>query len=530
LAEIGISGCTLSDKSLDSSSSLIITHLDSSINKAHIEFSPIAINDSTFIYASLKLDSSQFFANEDIEKIPVRKFYVGEKRGDKWKYKSPLAGPFNEPGVNTGNGAFCPDKKHFYFTKCNKEGNSKVNCAIYMSINKGGHWSTPEKLDDAVNLSPYTSTQPAVGTESKGKKEILYFVSDRPEGLGGLDLWYSVYNPRDKTFKKPKNLGNGINTNGDEYTPFYEEETRTLYFSTDGWPGIGGLDIFKSNGELTQWTQAQNIGKPINSSYDDLYYTLDEERKTGFFTSNRPGGVALENATCCDDIYSFERKHITAVVVAGKIKLENSAESLENVSVSLTLLVGKQRPILLHTDSITANGDYSFKVESGNDYSLTIRKPGYFTHQIRFSTKVPIKADTIIVETATIKAIPLEQGIVMPNIHYATNKFELSDANKMALDTTLLVVLIDNPDFKVEIGAHTDNQGNDGANQILSQRRAEGLVKYLISKGVSPRRLTATGYGETMPIAPNQTPDGIDDPIAMQKNRRTEFKIIANKF
>ncbi|MCB0396763.1 MAG: PD40 domain-containing protein, partial [Flavobacteriales bacterium] len=305
LAKECAEGCKIAPSLIDSALEVEITHLDTSINKAHVEFSPISVAADQMIYASLKSDKILYVVIDSAENMPVRKFYAAKKEGETWKSTGEFTGPFNQDKVNTGNGAFSPDGQRFYFTRCQPNEMDQVVCAIYISYLREGKWTSPEKLNDEINDPRYTSTQPTVGTDSRKGDEILYFVSDRPGGKGGLDIWYTTYNAKKNIFKEPKKAGSKINSVGDEMTPYFDMETRTLYFSSDGFPGLGGLDIFKSVGERTRWSEPQNVGYPINSVADDIYFTVGKTREEGFFVSNREGGVALKNPTCCDDIYSY---------------------------------------------------------------------------------------------------------------------------------------------------------------------------------------------------------------------------------
>ncbi|MCB0429984.1 MAG: OmpA family protein [Flavobacteriales bacterium] len=330
-------------------------------------------------------------------------------------------------------------------------------------------------------------------------------------------------------------------------TPSYDIETRTMYFSSDGYPSLGGLDIFKVPGEKSRWKKAENMGYPLNSSADDLYYTISKDRSEGFFVSNRPGGVALKNPTCCDDIYSLKWTKYIRVALAGKVfqvddssKVESIEQILQKGSnadqekfkpveravVSLFLLdpSGEEEPMFIKSDTTDANGDYSITMEQGQDYRVTISKDEYLSRSNNFSTKSFTKSDTLK-WNAPIVAIPPEP-IIIRNIYYHFDKSNLTDSAMMTIDTTIYRIMTENPEIVAEISSHTDSRGTDTYNEKLSQKRAESVVKYLISKGIASERLKAKGYGESKPLAPNENPDGSDNPEGRAKNRRTEFKVI----
>ncbi|NLA24013.1 MAG: hypothetical protein GX879_03510, partial [Bacteroidales bacterium] len=262
---------------------IVVTHLDTNINKPHIQFSPIPTNDGKLIYASLKQDELKYY-DPNTDELPVRKFYVAEETNGKWKNLGEFNELINGENVNTGNGAFSASGNKFYFTRCEKNERAKVICKIFMSVLKDNEWQEPTELCEKVNMPNYTSTMPSLGI-SRRNTDILYFVSDRPGGRGGLDIWYSIFNTRKNEFEVPRNCGKLINTEGNEITPYYNIDTKTLYFSSDLHPGLGGYDVFKASGEGRQWESLENMGGGINSSFDELYYVLTPNRQKGYFTS-----------------------------------------------------------------------------------------------------------------------------------------------------------------------------------------------------------------------------------------------------
>jgi len=267
-----IEGCQLATQLMENELNVEISHLDTTINKAYIEFAPLLISENKLLYSSLKSDTLIYFDIEE-QKKPVRKLYIADNKNNKWTGGKEFEGPFNIENVSTGNGAFSPDGKRFYFTRCQADWQNKVICSIYLSINKNGEWQEPKMLENGINNPAYTSTQPTIGSESKKELEIIYYVSDCPGGKGGMDLWFAYYDIEKNYFKEPKNLGSKINSEGDEISPYFDQNNHTLYFSSNGLPNLGGFDIFKTSGELNKWSLPENIGYPVNSSYDDLYYT-----------------------------------------------------------------------------------------------------------------------------------------------------------------------------------------------------------------------------------------------------------------
>ncbi len=554
LADNEIAGCDLAKLNLESASKVMLFHLDTSINKAHVEMSPYPVGKNNIIYASLKADKVKYIDLQDAsQKMPVRQIYTAKRVGDKWQSSGIFEGPFNEPDVNTCNGAFSPDGNRFFFTRCNLNWNNKAICEIYLSRKSEGEWSEPEKLNKEINDPNYTSTQPTVGNNSKLNSEVLYFVSDRPGGKGGLDIWYSDYNEKKGDFQTPKNAGNKINTIGDEITPFYDMSSRTLYFSTTGWPSMGGFDVYKSIGELSSWIAPKNIGYPLNTSTDDLYFVVGKNKEEGFLVSNRKGGVALLSETCCDDIYEYKWLEFIRVGVTGKIyaikdstiykQLEHKIEVEKFISdddpfekidplnkqvVNLFLVADEKEKIFIKSDTTDIDGRYFFDIEPGKEYKVVVENYGMFNKELKVDTRKIIKSDTIRLDAIYINILPKEPIVIKNRLFYDFDDWRLTEKSLLAIDSSLLKILIDNPRIVVEIRSHTDSKGDDDYNLKLSQRRADGLVKYLISKGIAAERLTAKGYGESIPIAPNENPDGSDNPEGRQMNRRTEFLIIGS--
>ena len=553
-----IESCTKAKHIIDSSIVVGITPLDKNFNKASVELSPFFLDDNNFIFGSLRSDSALYITTTDIDpQIPVRKLYKGTKKGTTFKYAGEFKeGAFNLENVNTGNGALSPDKKRFYFTRCEKNWKYQVICKIYKSDKTGSGWQTPEALPENINDPKFTSTQPAVGVDSKTQNEVLYFVSNRNGGKGGLDIWYALYNPKKKTWKEPKNCGNEINTAADEMTPFVDNENKKLYFSSNGLPGIGGLDIFRAIGEDNKFLPAENVGYPVNSPYDDLYYVLNSKKEEGFLVSNRPGKTTdndnSSSETCCDDIYSFAYNRVIKVATSGKVfaitdeevnKLlnegfeskdkKNSKDTTKNKPIAGAIvslyLVDKVSGtnVYIKNDTTDVNGKYFFTLEPSKEYVMEFENYGNFNKKVKVTTKGIVKSDTIKMHPVGVNVMP-KIPLIVKNIYYDFDKAELKIPAKRTLDTTVFTLMKQFPSIVIEISSHTDSKGDDVYNKKLSQKRAESVVNYLISKGIASNRLRAKGYGEEQPIAPNENADGTDNEAGRNKNRRTEFKIIGS--
>jgi outer membrane protein OmpA-like peptidoglycan-associated protein/tetratricopeptide (TPR) repeat protein len=510
----------------------IVQHLDTSINKAHVELSPISLTENTFLYASLRTNKKEYvIEGEDSANVPTRKFYTAKKVNNEWVFEDEfMTGTYNKPNENVGNATFTPDGNKMYYTSCKPNWKGVVVCAIFMTEKVNGEWTEPIKLSKAINNPNYTSTQPAVGIDPVKGNEIVYFVSNRPKGKGGLDVWYFVYDKKKKLYKAPKNGGAKINTVKDELTPFFDNDTRTLYFSSAGWGGLGGLDIYKVIGDSKKWTTAENLGDPINSGADDIYYSISKNREEGFLVSNRKGGVSLKNATCCDDIYSHKQTSYIHLFASGNVKellVNNTKGNVDSAMVDIYLVDKKYpEPVLIKSVLVDKDGNYKTPIEAGQEYKIIAKRNGYLNTSDATVINTKNESQDKTFENNFVLSKSSNKAITLENINYEFDKSNLTQSSVLALDTTLLKIMTLNPDIIIELSSHTDDKGSDEYNLKLSQKRAESVVNYLINKGIDKNRLKPQGYGESQPIAPNKNKNGSDNPEGRAKNRRTDFKII----
>lgn len=547
--KMAIAGCDLVEKNKDTLLYTIIQHLDRGINKAHVEASPIYINEHTVNMVSVRSDEIEYYnLDEANTNRPKRNFHTIEKIDNEWQYKAPLDYPA-EHEMQVSSGTFSKDKQRFYFTKCIKNWKNKMVCSIYFSERLGDGWSAPHLVEGPVNDPIYTATQPCIGINSKNDAEVLYFVSDRPGGKGGMDIWYSSYDPKRQSFYKVKNAGSKINSIGDELTPYFNHKSHALYFSSSYWPGYGGFDVFKTYGELKKWEEIENVGPVINSGADELNFCLSPSRETGMLVSNREGGISLKSKTCCDDLYEFKYTNFIQLGLEGTVfglkdssfyqallKMNIISQSfidssdnptrLDQFTVRLFLVNPKTKQRTLVGTEKTSLGEYYFDLEPHKDYELEVQnKNGLIKREV--STMAYNKSDTIHVKDFMIDIVPNEP-IPLKNIYYEFDKSELTYKAKGTLDTTILSLMLAFKDIKVEILSHTDSKGATDYNYELSQLRAESVVNYLINKGLDKNRLMARGYGESSPLVSNANKDGSDCPEGRAKNRRTEFRIIGD--
>lgn len=539
-----IAGCDLAPGLIQSPLKIKIDPMNRTINGVHVELSPIPVTENEMYYASLKMDSFMRFVRTDTTKVPVRQFYVAHKEGNDWVGGKPLGEPIDISGVESGNGAFSRDGNRFYFTRGTRNYLGKMISELYVAQKNSSGWQIPVKLNTMVNDPNYTSTQPTVGYTARSNLEVIYFVSDRPGGRGGNDIWYTIYDKRKKDYLPPKNAGNKINSSGDEITPFYDHSTRTLYYSSNGRPGLGGFDIYKSMGELRKWFETQNAGYPLNTSYDDIYYTISKNREDGFLVSNRPGSNSLRNPSCCDDIYEYRWTDFIRLSVTGMIypaekgkvsrdmdqaqllSLKETIKPMKGAILSLYIIDKKTKEkIFIDRDTTKEDGIYTFDLLPDKDYKFEMEGFQYFNEQVNLSTDG--FNFSFVVEMPPIWVnILTDKPIVLKNVYYDFDKSDLSQVSKKVIDTTLLELMSKAEDIIVEVSSHTDSLGDFEYNKKLSQERADNVVSYLITKGISKKRLRGIGYGAEKPVAPNYKPDGSDNPEGRDQNRRTEFRIV----
>jgi OOP family OmpA-OmpF porin len=398
---------------------------------------------------------------------------------------------------------FTPDGNTVYFTAWK----DKEKYAIYSSKKTGDKWADPLPVGLQVNSKDFNSTQPFVTSDGK----FLLFSSDRSGGYGKYDLWYCTVR-EDGSLGQAVNFGPSINTEDDERAPYYNPLTKKLLFSTDGRIGFGGLDFFESEGDLVDWTKPKNAGYPFNSSKDDLYFTATDDKGTkGYISSDR-------ESSCCLEVFEVKKEYfsIAGILTDCKTKLP-----LAGANVTLTNAEGAQK-ITTGTDGV-----YKFKVDSKRPIKLLFAKDNYFAVTKNYPYEELAKADTLIYKDYCLSPFKLGIPMALDNIYYEFNSAELTEPSKKVLDF-LIPIMEDNPGMEIELGSHTDNIGTDEYNLDLSNRRAKSCTDYLESKGIAAARMTSKGYGESMPIAPNEIVvkrKKKDNPVGRAKNRRTEFKV-----
>ncbi|MEI6885781.1 MAG: OmpA family protein [Bacteroidota bacterium] len=418
-----------------------------------------------------------------------------------------LPEPFNIQD-NEGGATLTADNNTLFYTVC-KYDNAKhyLNCDVYYSERVNGDWTPIKSVSDKINLPYSWESQPSISADGRS----LYFVSDRQGGFGGYDIYRSIKNENGE-WGTPINLGPVINSKGNEKAPFIHPDGKTLYFSSDGWVGLGGYDIFYSRmNENGSWSKPKNIGYPINSPDDEVGFFVSTDGKQGFFASNKFNGKGGW------DLYSFDlyegARPERILFLKGNVSNENSTEPVKARIELKNLETKKISEIPLDSNT----GNYVAVAPYGNDYVMTVKKEG-FVYETKYIAKVDSSHPVIRQVDVAIKPIELNQSYRINDIYFGFNKYELSEASKPVLDQ-LIEFLSENPEIFIQIQGHTDNIGNDADNLKLSDNRARSVYNYLVLKGIPAKRLTFKGFGKTIPVAGNETEEG------RARNRRTVFVI-----
>jgi len=500
LANNEIAGCEMAAVMPENAKGVKVESLGKNINTGFSEYSPALFPDGNSLYLSAFEETKEAIEIDDENKETHQaKIYKAGKEKEGWAKPTPLDVKINRPGFHNVNISFAPDGKRMYFTRAVLTGTEITGGTIFMSEGGDGNWAAPNEVQ-GVNGAAFISKDPAVG-ELFGK-EVLFFVSNMEGGQGGYDLYYATHKGGG-VYADPVNLGPKINTVGDEITPHYLDGT--LYFSSTGHPGIGGLDVFFSVWDGSTWSEPKNMGKPYNTSVDDFDFYIDQEGYTGFLTSNRPGGSrSIHGKTCCDDIYSFNIARLYADLVVGIF--DEGKKALTGATVQLVEMTNEMRG---NTESKTA-GEKGNRLDFGlgleKPYMIVASKEGYYPDSIRINT-VGLKDSKTFEHRFFLKAKPVppeydtitsETPILLENILYDYNK----DVIKKEAESDLTVVkelMTEYPDMKIELSSHTDNRGKDDFNMDLSQRRAESARRWLIRNGIARDRIEVKGYGETKP-------------------------------
>lgn len=438
---------------------------------------------------------------------PNEDFYESVLVDTVWQKARNLGAPVNSRD-NEGTVSVSTDGQYIFFTACGRA-DTKGSCDIYFTRLDGDRWGNPINMQNPVNSISWES-QPSLSYDGVN----IYFCSNRPGGYGGHDIWVTTF--ENNRFTEPVNLGPEINTEGEEQSPFIHTDNKTLYFSSTGHPGMGEGDIFYAKKDAEgKWQKPVNIGYPINTPADELGLMVDRSGKWAYITSDMPGGYGGW------DIYTFElypgARPESSTYAKGDVYDADTKEKLEANVELVELSTGKT---VISSRSNKKTGEFLMVLQPNNDYMLNVNKEGYLFYSENFGLK-EFPSDQPSVMSVPLKKIGLNGKVILKNVFFDTDKFDLKEESKAELNK-LVALLKANPKMKIEIGGHTDNTGNKQKNITLSQNRAKSVYDYLVKNGIDAARLSYKGYGDSQPIADNKTDEG------RRQNRRTEFTIMSN--
>jgi len=519
-------------KKMKKPSNVKMTNLE--FNSPSLDFAPF-LKDNTLYFTSTKGGNKN---NTDE--------WTGEGYADIYATQKSNPTSFSEPQLldkifnapyHDAEFIISKDGKIAYFTRCGSDNkNTNDYCHIYRSVkNMDDTWSTPERIrlfNDTINEGQAFLTND--GNE-------LYFVSDSKDGYGGRDIYLAKKNVAGD-FENPINAGSKVNSQGDELFPVIADDNK-LYFSSNGKIGFGGLDIYAATKEGKIYSNVQNLGYGVNSGGDDFSIALTKSKDdsvllSGYITSNKPGGKGL------DDIYYFEKRIPPAeplppaVYILKVLVQTNNYVDENNPNSSLLGLKPIQNATveLPKFDNVTNSTQYlnsdkegktqTLVIPKNSNFKMKISKVGFLANEENVNANIPAKdGDTIVIQKiVTLTKIFKNVEITLNNIYYDYDKWNIRADAAQSLDT-LVDILVKNPTIKIQLSSHTDCRGKDTYNETLSQKRAESVVQYLIQKGIAADRLTAKGYGESMPIEICECTKCNDQ--QHQRNRRTTFKILS---
>jgi outer membrane protein OmpA-like peptidoglycan-associated protein len=473
--------------------------LSDAINTKDDEYWPsLSADEQTLVFTRLVGSAEKKFMQED--------FFISTKNDTSWTLAKNVGKPLNTPD-NEGAQSISADGKIMVYTVCNRRG-VYGRCDLYFSEKKGDLWSNPQNLGPVINTK-HKETQPGISADGRE----IYFASDREGTMGGLDIWVTHYLGNGQ-WSEPENLGDSINTPGNESSPFIHQDNSTLYYSSDYLIGMGGFDIFMAKKDVFgNWGKAVNIGYPINTFRDEIGLIINSKGNRAYYSSNIDTAWGR-------DIFWFdlpqEIRPQEVSYVHGKVYDITNNKRLE---ASFELYNLADNKLVSKSSSDPYTGEFLVSIPTNNDYMLNVSKEGYLFYSENFSLRGTYHLDEPFIMDVPMQPIQKGKTIILRNIFFETDAYQLKEASKLEL-LKVVSLLQENPKVNVEISGHTDNVGSVEYNNTLSEKRARSVVDYLIANGISTDRLVAKGYGMSKPVDTNETAKG------RANNRRTELTVL----
>ena len=476
-------------------------NLGENINTEYDEYLPlVTVDDQTMFF------TRRYFKEAETPYLEEDFFFSVRDTNGNWMPAERMAEPINS---NENEGALCisPDGRYLFFAGCNRH-DGMGSCDIYASIRRGDVWGRPFNIGSPVNTSAWES-QPCMSSDGR----TLYFVSNRAGGFGKSDIWKSELSDGG-IWSEPVNLGNTINTSGDESSPFLHPDGKTLYFSSNGHGGMGGLDLFVSRlDENGNWSVPQNLGYPINTYADEATLSVNSKGDTAYFSSDNLSGFGKK------DIYSFalyeQARPASVSFMKGVVYDADTRKPLAARFELISLKTGKTR---ISSMASSKKGDFLVCLPVDEPFALNVSFPGYLFYSEHIALDYAYR-DRPMRKEILLQPIRSGTSIVLNNIFYRTGEYAIEESSTAELNR-LVRFLMQNKEVHIEISGHTDNVGSAAFNRELSQNRANAVAAYIVKKGIDANRIKAVGYGFDRPLADNETEEG------RARNRRTELKIL----
>ncbi len=511
---------------------VFIDHLSGDLNSAYPDYGPVVNADESVLFFTTRRPSVKGSEHTESDFGYMEDILIAERdRDGSWSVVRNPGKPLNSDEHDAIVG-ITPDGQQLFLYKASGGGD------LYYSRLDGNQWRKPKKLSNKVN-SKYHESYASFSYDGKR----MFYVSDMPDGYGQHDIYMSELSEKGK-WQEGKNLGAVINTPYDETAVFMHPDGKTLYFSSTGHSTMGGYDIFKSEFSDGEWSDPENLGYPLNTPGDDVFITLSASGKHAYISSVRPEGKGDQDIylvtflgpekgvinTSEDQLIAYNQEPVTQTLIEEAVEVETTQLTLmkgiitdkktgEPLQAEITLTNVNTNEQLTSFTSNSETGKYLVTLPAGKNYGIAVRADGYlfYSENIDLREKSGYRE---IEKNIALDQIEIGKSIVLRNIFFDSGKSTLRDESQAELDR-LYEIMDENPGIRVEISGHTDNVGSASFNKKLSEARAKAVVDYLVDKGIDAGRLEYAGYGFEKPIASNDTEEG------RQKNRRTEFKIIA---
>lgn len=502
------------------------------INSQYPDYGPvISADESVMLFTSRRPTTTGGGIDPGINE-PFEDIYISSKVNGKWSPAQNMGKPINTEDHDANSGLSADGQKFLIYI-------GKNNGDLYEAELKGDAWSKPEAMNKNINTK-YHESSACYSPDGKS----VYFVSDKPEdGLGDRDIYVSTKDEKGK-WGKPVNLGPTINTQYGEEGVFLHPDGKTMYFSSQGHKTMGGYDIFKSTFANGKWSEPVNLGYPVNTPDDDVFFVVSASGRHGYYASFNANGygekdiymitfLGLEKPMVMnneDNLLASQTAPVKEIVIAPIVQIKEAQLTIlkgvitddltkKPLEATIEIIDNLKNEVIATFLSNSSTGKYLVSLPAGRNYGIAVKKENYLFHSENFDIPNTAAYQEVVKDVA-LKNIAVGSKIILKNIFFDFDKATLRPESTNELER-LTKLLNDVPTLKIEISGHTDSKGADAYNKTLSNNRAKAVVDYLIGKGIAADRLTSAGYGEEQPIATNDTDEG------RQLNRRTEFKILS---